>query len=152
MNEPSSREIVERYVEAMGGRDVGAIPEVLAQDVVEDYPQSGERIVGLDNWLAIITHWPESEALHTHIDRLVGSEDRWVMGPSWQLTRVVGTGDQFWAAGHVTYPDGSTWHIVQLLEVRNGKIARMTSYFGQPFPAADWRRPYVQPVDPPAPS
>ena len=143
MAEPSPREVVDRYSRALAAWDLDAAETVMAEDIVEDYPQSGERIVGLDNWRRIIRYWPEQEKMSTDIDRVVGSEDRWVMGPTWALTRVIGTGDQFWATGHVTYPDGSRWHLVQLIEVRGGKVARLTSYFAAPFEAAEWRRKWV---------
>lgn len=147
MGEPTTREIVERYVRAMGERNTAEIPFVFAPDLVEDYPQSGERIVGLDNWVALIRSWPSGEKIRSHFDQLVGSEDRWVAGPSWNLTRIVGTGDQFWASGRVAYPNGETWHIVQLIELTNGKISHLRTYFAAPFEPAEWRRPWVEIVE-----
>lgn len=138
------REVIERYARALREWDIDAANQILADDVVEVYPQSGERIVGLENWLTILRHWPEQEKMRSEIDRVVGSEDRWVMGPTWAVTHIVGTGDDFWATGHVTYPDGSRWHLVQLLHVRDGRIDRMTSYFAEPFPPAEWRKPFVE--------
>jgi len=44
----------------------------------------------------------------------------------------------------VTYPNGETWHIVSLIEFRDGKISKITSYFGAPFEAPAWRAPYVE--------
>jgi ketosteroid isomerase-like protein len=141
MAELSSREVIDRYVRAMGEGDVEVLPALIGDDIVEDYPQSGERIAGLQNWLAIIRNWPEDA--RSHIDRVVGSEDEWVAGPNWSITHLVGTGDQYWGTGHVRYPDGSVWHIVQLIELKHGKIARLTSYFAAPFEAAEWRKPWV---------
>ncbi len=40
--------------------------------------------------------------------------------------------------------------MVQLLHLRDGKIARIRSYFAAPFEAAEWRRPYVERMDPEA--
>jgi len=139
--EPSPSEIVQRYATAMGAGDKEMLLFVMADDLIEDFPQSGERIIGFDNWMALIEHWPEET--RPHLDQVVGSEDRWVSGPNWSLARIEGTGDKFWGAGHVTYPDGSTWHVVQLIELRNGKIAHLTSYFAPPFEAPEWRKPWV---------
>ena len=144
MAELSPRDVVELYARALKTRDLSLAPAVFAEELVEDYPQSGERIVGLANWLAILRYWPEQEKMESGIDRVVGSEDRWVLGPTWAVTHIIGTGDDFWATGHVTYPDGSRWHLVQLLHVKGGRIDRMTSYFAEPFPPAEWRKPYVQ--------
>jgi limonene-1,2-epoxide hydrolase len=143
MPELSNREIVERFAASVKERDYEAALFLLADDMVEDYPQSGERISGLDNWLAMLQNWPEAERLESEVDLVIGNEDQWVVSPSWALTRIVGTGDHFWATGHVTYPDGSRWHLIQLFEVHRGKITKMQSYFAEPFPAPDWRKPYV---------
>jgi limonene-1,2-epoxide hydrolase len=143
MPDLSHREVVEHYARAMKERDYEAAMFLLADDMVEDYPQSGERISGLENWLTMLRNWPESERYESDVVEVIGSEDQWVVSPSWVLTRVIGSGDHFWATGHVTYPDGSRWHLVQLLEVHGGKITKMRSYFAEPFPAAEWRKPYV---------
>ncbi len=150
MAEPSGREIVERYTQAMIGNDLEALQFLIADDVVEDYPQSGERIVGVENWLALMRAWPEVDPVKARYGEVVGSEDQWVAGPNWGLMRITGTGDDFWAHGQVTYSNGETWHSVQLLHLRDGRIARIRSYFAAPFEAPEWRRPYVEQVPPEA--
>jgi ketosteroid isomerase-like protein len=147
MSEPSNREVVERFASALSRNDPGPMRDLVAEDIVEDYPQSGERIAGRDNWIALMTAWPEHDAVHARVERVVGNEDKWVAGPSWSLMRITGTGDDYWAHGQVTYSNGETWHVVQLFTLRNGRIARIRSYFGAPFPPAEWRRPYVEVVD-----
>jgi ketosteroid isomerase-like protein len=148
--EPSGREIVERYAKAMSDADLESLNFLLADNLVEEYPQSGERIVGLEPWIALMRHWPEVDPVTTHIERVVGSDDEWVAGPSWGLMKISGTGDEFWGHGTVRYSNGETWHIVQLLTLRNGRIAHIRSYFAAPFPAPDWRRSYVERMDPEA--
>ena len=143
MPDLSNREVVERYAKALKERDYEAAQFLLADDMVEDYPQSGERILGLDKWLSLLQNWPEQERLSSDLDVVIGNEDQWVVSPALILTRIIGTGDHFWAAGHVSYPDGSRWHLIQLLEVHNGKVTKMRSYFAKPFPAPEWRKPYV---------
>jgi hypothetical protein len=85
------------------------------------------------------------EDLRPHPERVVGGGDEWVMTPGYTLVRVEGGGDEFTVAGTITYPTGDTWHLVQLVEVRSGKIGRLTSYFAEPFEAPDWRAPYREP-------
>lgn len=51
------------------------------------------------------------------------------------------------ADGTVTYPDGSTWFYVVLLEIHDRKVYRETEYFAAPFEAPAWRRPYVERMD-----
>lgn len=152
MAEKSTREIVERYARAIHDMDYAAVDSVLADDVTDDYPQSGERVRGKANLRAIIENYPnlgeEGWRGRTAVQKVVGEEDHWVTGPGWQLLRITGTGDQFTLTGRITYPDGSVWHLVQLVELRSGKITKLTTYFGAPFEAPAWRAKWVEPWDP----
>ena len=66
------------------------------------------------------------------------------MTPNLMPMRLVGMGDQYVGTGQVIYPDGKTWHIVQLIELRNGMIAHLTTYFAEPFEAPAWRAAWVE--------
>ena len=66
------------------------------------------------------------------------------MTPLYQLQRIVGDGDAWWGDGTITYPDGSTWRLAMLLQLRDGRIFRETSYFAAPFEAPAWRAPFVE--------
>lgn len=145
MAEPSPREIVERYAQALAAKDVDVMRSILADDIVEEYPQSGERFRGLENWVRMQLAYPDMEGLSTRLDQVEGADDRWVAGPNWSVMRIEGTGDRFWGSGRAHYPDGSEWHVVILFRLRDGKIARLTSYFAEPFPPAEWRRPFADP-------
>jgi ketosteroid isomerase-like protein len=144
----SNHEVVERYTDALSRLDLDLLSVLLAGDVVEDYPQSGERIVGRERWIAMQRAWPE--VVEPRIERVVGSEDQWVPGPTWALMRVTGTGDDYWIHGRITYANGETWHVAQLITLRDGRIVHIRSYFAAPFPAAEWRRPYVEQMPPEA--
>lgn len=76
------------------------------------------------------------------IERVIGDDPSWIMSPAYTMVRVEGSGEQFTATGRVRYPDGTEWHLVQLLEVRGGRISQVTSYFAEPFEAPAWRAPY----------
>ena len=128
-----NRKTVEQFIEAMAANDIEAQERLLSDDIVEEYPQSGERIRGKDNRRAIIENYPGGEPRETS-----GS------GPAPKPPVIVGGGDQFTATGQVKYPNGETWHIVSLIELRDGKISKMTDYFGAPFEAPAWRAPYVE--------
>lgn len=154
MGERSTREIVEAYAQAVYKVDPAALDALLADDVIEDYPQSGERVRGKANMAAIILNYPglqrdEDWRGRTKVDKVVGEEDRWVSGPDWRLTKIVGTGDHYTLTGRIRYPNGSVWHIAQLVELRNGKIARLTSYFAEAFEAPAWRARWVERVSEP---
>ena len=42
------------------------------------------------------------------------------------------------------YPDGSDYHVISILEVRDGLIAKVTTYFAAEFEAPDWRAGWVE--------
>jgi hypothetical protein len=51
----------------------------------------------------------------------------------------------------VHYPNGETWHSVEIIEFRGDKVAKVTSYFASPFPAAEWRSQWVETMEEPPP-
>jgi hypothetical protein len=74
----------------------------------------------------------------------VGSEDRWVMTPSFTIQRIVGSGDFWWGDGTASYPDGSRWFVAGLFQLRDGKLFRETWYFAPPLDAPAWRSPWTE--------
>jgi len=128
-----NRTIVEQYLLAMSKNDIEAQERLLSDDFVEEYPQSGERIRGKDNRRGIIENYPGGTPQEA-------SES----GPSPKPPVITGAGDRFTATGQIKYPNGETWHAISLIEVRDGKINKLTSYFAAPFEAPAWRAPYVE--------
>lgn len=128
MTGQTSREVVEKYVDAMAQNDYDAIDSLVSDDIVEEYPQSGEIIRGRANQKAIMDNYPGRRENEFKASRPV----------------IAGSGDEFTASGPLTYPNGETWHVVSLISVRNGKIAKLTTYFAQPFEAPAWRAKWVE--------
>jgi ketosteroid isomerase-like protein len=146
MAELTNREIVERFVQAQASTEPGLGDEYIAEDLVEDYPQSGERIRGRANRRAIFENYPGRTGHdfgENQVRNVVG-DDQWVMTPAMTLARVNGSGERFTASGLITYPNGERWHLVQLIELRGGKIARLTTFFAAPFEAPAWRAKWVE--------
>jgi len=142
MPRPTSRAIVDRLVRAIETADFDTIDELVADDVVEEYPQSGERMRGKSNRRAVYRNDPSAGLASQNapvVKRVIGGEDRCVLTPSQTAVRIVGTGDQFTSTGLVRYPNGEVWHGIQIVELREGKIARLTLYFAAPFEPAAWR-------------
>src|SRR5207249_10786068 len=128
-----NRATVEQFIQAMMTNDVEAQDRLLADDFVEEYPQSGERIRGKDNRRAIIENYPGGTPKETSST-----------GPAAKAPAITGAGDQFTVVGQITYPNGETWQLVSWVELRDGKINRITDYFAAPFEAPAWRAPYVE--------
>ena len=144
MADQNTRAVVERYSRAMEAHDLDGLAATLHDDYVEDYPQSGERVRGAVNLLAIMSHYPGGEPRTAKVEQVVGAEDSWVMSPSYIPMRVEGSGDQYTAVAHIVYPDGSEWHAVQLIRLKDGRVHRITSFYAAPFEAPDWRAPFVE--------
>src|SRR6266542_6790614 len=148
MRELAGREIVERYMRAIP-RDFDALGELHHPDFVQEYPQSGEVIRGHDKLRKANERYSQ---VQTETRRVTGTEDRWILSPgflSLTPTRIVGFGDTFTVEAIATYPDGETYHVVAILELRDGKVFRGRMYFAAPFEAPAWRAPYVEPMERP---
>jgi hypothetical protein len=148
MPESSSRELIARYIQAIHDQDRETIAACQHPDFVEDWPQSGERIRGTANHRAIMANYPgglEGDA-DLIADRIIGGEDRWLMSPGFTMVRTTGERDPHTAILILRYPDGSRWYMVSIVEVRDGLIAKATSFFAPFFEPPEWRRQWVEAI------
>ena len=145
MSAPSNREIVEEFVRAVEAKDIDAQCALLADDFVDEMPQSGERTRGRENYRGIFENYPGGiGTTSAEGRRIIGSEDRWVMTPAFNTLRIEGSGDTYVYVGTVRYSDGRTWQIIALAQLRDGKIARTTTWYAAPFEAPAWRAEFVE--------
>ncbi len=139
----TNRQVVEQFVQALMARDLDLQGELSAPDLIVEYPQSGERIRGWANVRAVHENYPGG--LPQEFDgKVIGSEDKWVVGPSFNILRIEGTGDVYTLIGSARYPDGLTWQVIALVELRAGKIAKTTEVYGAPFDPPQWRSHWVE--------
>jgi hypothetical protein len=109
------------------------IPEMASEDMIQEWPQSGERIRGRDNIVAV----------NEHYEGATGT------APKLTLRRIVKPGQAWVAEGTIDYGDGTPVSIVAILETdADGKITRETDYFANPFEAPEWRRQWVEQMEP----
>jgi len=148
----SNREAVDRWFRAFNAKQFHELAAILADvadaEVIQDWPQSGERIRRRENILALLENYPGLPDASVHAVR--GAEDKWVLTPSWTPLRITGTGDHYTVEGRVAYPNGEVWNFVDVLEFRNGKVVKLTEYFAPPFPAAEWRARWVEKIGSPS--
>jgi SnoaL-like domain len=111
--------VIDRYWEAVRERDLEAVRACVTDDFVEDWPQSGERIRGIDNWHRMATAHPTY--------------------PSVTPVRTVGEGDLWVTEALFDYGGGDPWRVCAILELAGDRIARVTEYFGAPFEVPEWR-------------
>ena len=140
----TARSVFEAYLRAANGRDVAALEGLFDDDFEDVYPQSGELTRGLANFRSIIEQYPGGGYAGQGTDRLVGTEDRWALTPSFTVVSIEGTGDTFTGVTRSRYPDGTDWYIVTIAQMRNGKLWRAETYFAQTFEPPAWRAAWVE--------
>jgi hypothetical protein len=119
------RAALERHWADINDQDM--VHEIYHEDVVLEFPQGGERLVGLANVRAMREAYPSGLALRT--ERIRGSGDLWV------------------AENVITYDGTTSMHTVNIMEFRDGKVARETIYFGDPWVPPAWRAQWVELVE-----
>ena len=68
--------------------------------------------------------------------------------PTFHYRRMLGGGDFFVVEGTIDYGNGVPVSYVGVGEMRDGKVARMTEYFADPFEAPAWRADFVERMEP----
>ncbi|MBA3851862.1 MAG: nuclear transport factor 2 family protein [Chloroflexi bacterium] len=146
MSEARPREIFERWVAAIGRLDFDALRELLHPDYVQDFPQSGERMRGFEAFREMVEHYPGggiSEGLEPDSAALIGDEAQWAITPGYTVVPLA-SGGAYTAFNRTRYPDGSSWYIINVFRLRDGRIWRATTYFAPEFPAPEWRAHLVE--------
>jgi hypothetical protein len=149
MGVTTNQTLVHAYWTAEMHNDFDALARLRDPKWVAEWPQSGERIRGNDHWKAIHETIPGGMP-RAEIARVAGTEDRWVLTPSFTLQRVAGDGDSWWVEATMDYATGESYHMVKLLDLRDGKVLRERDYWSAPFAAPDWRAQWVEPMGAPA--
>jgi ketosteroid isomerase-like protein len=123
VGEGENRATIEVYLQAFESKDMQLLDQVYTDDAVQEWPQSGERIVGRDNIKAINENYPGL--------------------PNATIRRVSGSGN-VWTVETVLDYSGEVYNAVSVLEFRDGKVAKQTDYFASPFPPPEWRAQWVE--------
>jgi ketosteroid isomerase-like protein len=125
MDERDARQVAEKLWKALQVGDWETAAGCLHDDFVQEWPQSGERIVGRDNAIAIEQSFPGGL-------------------PTMRFRRTLSDGDLAVLEFELTYADGSRYLGASILEFRDGKVVRETDYYSQPFQAPEWRAQWVE--------
>jgi hypothetical protein len=121
MDEEAVRAALQRFVDYTGV-DQGISHEMYHEDAVLEFPQSGERFEGVENFREWRRIYPPK--VQVRITRLRGRDDLWVM----ELTG--------------RYDDGPWGFGVSILQFRGDKAAHETIYSGPSWEAPEWRAPW----------
>jgi ketosteroid isomerase-like protein len=119
MEAATVRAMLEHYFDRSRKGDAEGAHANYDEDAVLEFPQSGERFEGVENFREWRSDYPAETKFE--IGEVRGGGDVWVM----ELT--------------VTYDGGPTNYGVSLYEFRGGKIVRETIYVAEGFEAPEWR-------------
>jgi hypothetical protein len=118
VDENTVRAMLMRHFENSGS-DPDLAHDMYHDDAVLEFPQSGERFVGVAN----LREWRSGYPAST----------------SFEIREVRGAGDLWIAEGTITYDDGPRNFAVSILELRGEKISRESIYVGEGWEAPEWR-------------
>lgn len=113
--------------QASAAGDINTEHHIYDDDVICDYPQSGERIFGRSNLQALRGHHPGKPS-------------------GFRVRRILGKGD-IWVTEYTIDYQGKQAFTVSIMEFRNGKVIHETQYFADPFEAPAWRSQWVEQID-----
>lgn len=120
-----NEQVVAQFWAAMQTNDFRAAGESLHDDYLLEWPQSGERIRGRENFVAINEHYPAAGRWKFEVHRLV-ADDREV-------------------ATDVSVTDGAVKaRVITFSTVRDDKIWRQTEFWPDSFEPAAWRARWVE--------
>lgn len=138
------RALLERLHKVIASGDIGQLTDALHPEFVQVIPQSGERIVGPENFRKIIEHYPGGTLSIQEDPYIAGDEEHYIVTPTFQVVRVADQGDELTSYVKATYPDGSEWYIISFTTFKDGKIIKRVDFFAPTFDAPDWRAEWVE--------
>jgi len=123
MEDREIRAALDRHWAASDADDFEGEHQIYREDAVLEYPQSGERIRGRRKIQS-------SRAAQPNRKRFT-------------VRRIIGAGD-LWVTEYVLTYDGQPSYTVSIMEFLDGKVARETQYFGDPFEPGPSRAQWVE--------
>jgi hypothetical protein len=125
IDENKMRAAIDRHWAASAAGDQAAEHEIYHDEVVCEYPQSGEIIRGRQDLQALRSHHPGKPSGFT-------------------VRRIVGEGN-LWISEYVINYGSKPVFAVSTMEFQDGKVSHETQYFADPFEAPAWRARWVSP-------
>jgi hypothetical protein len=119
--------VLNAHWQASAAGDINAEHDIYDDDVICDYPQSGERIFGRNNLQALRGHHPGKPS-------------------GFRVRRILGKGD-IWITEYIINYQEKPAYTVSIMEFREGKVIHETQYFADTFEAPAWRSQWVEPID-----
>ncbi|HZD18074.1 MAG TPA: nuclear transport factor 2 family protein [Actinomycetota bacterium] len=113
---------VREIIDAFNRRDFETAASMFRDDVIVEFPQSGERISGRENLLGMTEDFD---------------------APTFRVWRMQSSDDLVMAEVVADYPDGGRFLGVSVYRFSGNEVAHETDYFTEPFPPSESRAPFV---------
>jgi len=126
MDDANIRAMLERHWSAANANDFAAEHEIYHHNAVLEYPQSGERIRGRE--------------------RIKASREAQPNSKRFSVRRILG-GGRIWISEFVLSYDCRPTYSISIMEFDEGKVAKETQYFGNPFEPGPSRARWVERID-----
>jgi hypothetical protein len=124
MADQDNQAALKQHWAASASGDLENEHNIYNDNVLCEYPQSGERIRGRRNLQALRGHHPGKPS-------------------GFNVRRIVGSGD-LWVTEYVITYEGKPFQTVSIMEFKDGKVVHETQYFAEPFAAPEDRRQWVE--------
>jgi ketosteroid isomerase-like protein len=120
--------VIEALWNRIQARDWAGVEELVAPDVVVEWPVSAERIVGRDNFVAVQREYPEGWTIH--------------------VVRIVAQGDEVVSEVEVPHVELGMFAAASFWTVRDGRVVRGREYWVTPGSETppEWRSPFAEPL------
>lgn len=147
----TNRQLVDRWIRAVTASDAELLRDLLHPDFVQELPQSGERVRGIDDFIRILEHYPGDTSIEPLDEpQVLGDEGpHFVMTPAFNLVKVEDSGDQITGYLRARYPDGSEWFIVTFFSFKDHKIVKEIDFFAPLLDPPEWRSAWVERMERP---
>jgi limonene-1,2-epoxide hydrolase len=120
-----SRQVLAAFWAAMQTNNFRVAADLLDASFILEWPQSGERIRGPANFIAVNEHYPTTGRWHFTVQQLIA--------------------DGSAVATDVLVTDGAiSARAITFSTVRAGKIVHQVEYWPDPFEPAAWRSQWVE--------
>ncbi len=116
--------VIERLISCINDSKIEVMDELFLDDAIMDWPQSGEKVVGAENRRGIYQSFPQL--------------------PTITPRSMVSDGDLVVAEATLDYGGPVAFKTVFIFELKDGKIAKETAYWSEPFEAPAWRAKWVE--------
>jgi limonene-1,2-epoxide hydrolase len=124
----SNKQIMETFWRTMETNDFHAASQLLHDDYILEWPQSGERILGRDNFAAINTNYPAAGQWHFQINHILAEGDVVVTDVNVTDGKIVG-------------------RVITFSTIRDEKIWKQVEFWPDPFEAPEWRAKWIQKIE-----